>query len=98
MIVGLAVPLSCALSWWIPSAAQAPQPTRADIVLSDAHTFVLRRPGTTEDYRIFVALPSSYTASEKRYPVLYTLDANSAFAMITQSYRLLRVDSSTHRI
>ena len=83
------------LAAWMPGAAQAPQPTRVDVVLADAHSVVLRHLPTSEEYKIFVALPSSYSSGEKRYPVLYTLDANSAFAMITEAYRLLRVDPTT---
>lgn len=79
----------------ISGAAQASQPQRADVVLPDAHSVVLRHSRTAEEYRIFVALPPSYGSGEKRYPVLYTLDAHSAFAMITQTYRLLQVDSTT---
>jgi predicted alpha/beta superfamily hydrolase len=35
-----------------------------------------------QTYRVFVALPPSYAASGKTYPVLYSLDANGSFALI----------------
>lgn len=67
---------------------------RADVILSDAHSFLLIDPGTGVGYRIYVAFPPGYSSSSKRYPVLYVLDADGAFAMATQAYRLLRVDST----
>ncbi|HLE56877.1 MAG TPA: alpha/beta hydrolase-fold protein [Rhodothermia bacterium] len=69
--------------------------TRVDVVLPNAHSFVLPRTGGAGSYRIFVALPQSYHESSTRYPVLYTLDANAGFALITQTHRILRVDSTT---
>jgi predicted alpha/beta superfamily hydrolase len=68
---------------------------RSDIVLQDAHLFMLRDPKTGVPYRIYVALPSDYGTANKKYPVLYVLDADASFAMLTQAYRLLRVDSNT---
>ena len=42
-------------------------------------------------YRISIALPSSYNETRARYPVLYLLDANWYFGMVTETARLLRV-------
>ena len=66
----------------------------ANVVLSDAHTFVLRDPETQIPYRLYVALPPGYANDSSRYPVLYMLDADAGFALATQAYRLLRVDST----
>ena len=41
-------------------------------------------------YRISIALPSSYNETRARYPVLYLLDANWYFGMVTETARLLR--------
>ena len=66
-----------------------------DVVLSNAHAFVLRDAKRQIGYRIYVALPEGYGEGSKRYPVLYLLDADAAFSLATQAYRLLRVDSTT---
>lgn len=66
----------------------------ANVVLSDAHTFVQRDPKTQIPYRLYVALPPGYADGLRRYPVLYMLDADAGFALATQAYRLLRVDSA----
>jgi uncharacterized protein len=68
---------------------------RNDIVLPDAHSFLLRDEKTQVNYRIYVALPQGYTPGAKRYPTLYMLDADGTFALATQAYRLLRVDPET---
>jgi len=44
-----------------------------------------------QEYRIFVALPHSYTDADTSYPVLYVLDANWAFGLITETIRLLQL-------
>ncbi|HEX6250901.1 MAG TPA: alpha/beta hydrolase-fold protein [Gemmatimonadaceae bacterium] len=68
----------------------AEQPS--NVVLADAHTFVIRDPETQVPYRIYLALPHGYTEGSKRYRTLYVLDADATFALATQAYRLLRVD------
>ena len=42
------------------------------------------------EYGIWVALPSGYSESSERYPVLYFLDASNQFGIVVQTYRLLR--------
>jgi predicted alpha/beta superfamily hydrolase len=91
----LLLPLGYGPARSVKGAPQASHPVRADVILPDAHTVLLHRAGAAGAYRIFVALPASYNSSEKRYPVLYTLDANGGFALIAQTYRLLRVDPAT---
>lgn len=56
--------------------------------------FVLRDVNRQVPYRIYVAFPPGYANSSRRYPVLYMLDGDGAFALATQAYRLLRVDST----
>ena len=68
--------------------------SRADVVLSDSHTFVVSNSITGVGYRIYVAFPPGYHSSSKRYPALYMLDGDGGFALGTQAYRLLRVDST----
>ena len=93
--VALLFILNSGLAPAVANRGQAPLPVRSDVILADAHSIVIRPPGTSDGYRVFVALPSSYSNSDKRYPVMYTLDANASFAMITETYRLLRVDANT---
>jgi len=44
-----------------------------------------------QEYKIFVALPHSYTDADKSYAVLYVLDGNWAFGLITETIRLLQL-------
>jgi len=75
---------------------QPTQATRSDVVLPDAHSFLLAGGQLAGSYRVFVALPPSYQSNlAQRYPVLYTLDANGGFPLITQTYRIIRVDGAT---
>lgn len=55
-------------------------------------TFELHSATIGEDYRIHVALPLSYAAGDKRYPVLYLLDADLMFGMTSELTRLLPGD------
>ncbi|MCP4006097.1 MAG: hypothetical protein GY725_18090 [bacterium] len=42
-------------------------------------------------FEISIALPAFYTRSEKHYPVIYTLDSNGMFGLVSDSVRLLRL-------
>lgn len=44
-----------------------------------------------QEYRIFVAFPHGYDASDLTYPVLYLLDANGFFGVATETVRMLQV-------
>ena len=47
------------------------------------------------DYRIDVRLPLSYDESDKRYPVLYLLDSNWYFPMVTSIVQTMMIIPST---
>lgn len=42
-----------------------------------------------ETYPVFISLPSGYGATDKKYPVVYMLDAYSSFGIVMQSAKLL---------
>src|SRR5256714_2135021 len=66
------------------------QTVQVTIPSSRQHEFHSTRTG--RDYRLFVSLPESYTASDTiRYPVLYVLDGNGFFGLATETHRLLRL-------
>lgn len=95
-ILALVVVLFIGLAAVPAGSVQSTQPARSDVVLPDAHTFLLGNGQAAGTYRIFVALPQFYQSKPaQRYPVLYTLDANAGFPLITQTYRILRVDTAT---
>ena len=66
--------LACCVASSLASAA-APMPyVLNDTEVRDVHAGALNR-----DYQVFVALPDSYRSSNRRYPVLFVVDANYAF-------------------
>jgi predicted alpha/beta superfamily hydrolase len=76
--------LTSSCSW--AQADQKPQPA----TIADTERRILTSAVNNVKYQIDVALPRGYTASTRRYPVLYTLDGNAYFPLITDTYRLLR--------
>jgi predicted alpha/beta superfamily hydrolase len=48
-------------------------------VLDDTEVRDVRAAALNRDYQVFVALPDSYRSSNRRYPVLFVVDANYAF-------------------
>jgi predicted alpha/beta superfamily hydrolase len=52
---------------------------------SEAQTLYSKSVG--QEYRILTALPKDYAESNDRYPVLYVLDADMAFATVTDMVR-----------
>ena len=49
---------------------------------------------TGYEYRIYVSLPKSYAASDKRYPVLYVPDADFAFDAARTAYETISIGPS----
>lgn len=60
------------------SAHAAPPPPYQ---IADTEVRDLPSPSLKRDYQVYVALPDSYKGSNRRYPVLFVLDANYGFAV-----------------
>ena len=60
------------------SALAAP----ASYVLENTQVRDIRAQALKRDYQVYVALPDSYQQGNKRYPVLFVVDANYAFAIV----------------
>jgi len=74
MTVIRALLLSCCFASSMATAT-VPTPYVLDgTEVRDVHAGALNR-----DYQVFVALPDSYRSSNRRYPVLFVVDANYAF-------------------
>jgi predicted alpha/beta superfamily hydrolase len=66
--------LACCLASGVATAAAPMSYVLDDTEVRDVHAGALHR-----DYQVFVALPESYRSSNRRYPVLFVVDANYAF-------------------
>ena len=53
------------------------------VEIPNTETFTLYSKGLETEYHIKVLLPEGYAKSDKKYPVLYLLDGDHAFAMAT---------------
>jgi predicted alpha/beta superfamily hydrolase len=63
-----------------------------------AETFDLRSSINHLEYRIFVSLPPNYSADSARYPVIYVLDGNLNFPVVTTVARSLQVGDAMARV
>jgi uncharacterized protein len=76
-----------------PTATELPQ-LPEQVTIPATELLKLSSSITGQEYRIFVALPNStfldsYTENpNQRYPVLYVLDANALFGMVTETVRI----------
>src|SRR2546423_10955910 len=62
------------------------------VTIPSSRQYEFHSTRTGREYRLFVSLPESYTASDTlRYPVLYVLDGNGFFGLSTETHRLLRL-------
>lgn len=59
------------------------------VVVADTQSIMLTSTTRERDYRIWVALPSSYNMSELSYPVLYLLDPQVSFLTVVEIVRWL---------
>jgi len=66
--------LACCFMSSLASAAVPTPYMLDDTEVRDVHAGALNR-----DYQVFVALPDSYRSSNRRYPVVFVVDANYAF-------------------
>jgi predicted alpha/beta superfamily hydrolase len=68
------------LCCFVGSAAAAPATT--PYALDDTEVWDIPAPLLHRGYQVYVALPESYRASSRRYPVLFVTDANYAFPLV----------------
>jgi len=60
-------------------------------ILPNTRIIEMKSNNSGKEYSIYLALPDSYDQNkEASYPVLYCLDANAGFGLMTQTYRYLR--------
>ena len=60
--------------------------------IPDTEVRTIRSSSTHQEYRISVALPATYARQlDKTYPVIYLLDANSLFGMVTEMVRSMSI-------
>lgn len=64
------------------SALAAPASAPASYVLENTEVRDIRAQALKRDYQLYVALPDSYRQGNKRYPVLFVVDANYSFAIV----------------
>jgi predicted alpha/beta superfamily hydrolase len=61
------------------TAGVADAPPAPNYVLDNTEVRDVRAAALGRDYQVYVALPDSYRASQRRYPVVFVVDANYAF-------------------
>ncbi|MDX8121694.1 alpha/beta hydrolase-fold protein [Janthinobacterium sp. GMG2] len=64
------------------SALAAPASVPASYVLENTEVRDIRAQALKRDYQLYVALPDSYRQGNKRYPVLFVVDANYSFPIV----------------
>ena len=62
------------------------------VTIPDTELRMLSSSVIDQEFSICVALPHSYTKDSKAYPVVYVLDANAMFGIVTETVRLLAYD------
>ena len=72
-----------------PTATSAPTTTAipvmaSEVMIPNIEMHIFKTTLVKRDYKLFVALPTSYETSNKAYPVLYVLDSNALFVMTAE--------------
>lgn len=57
------------------------------VTIPDTELRILSSSAVGQEFSIFVALPHTYTQESKAYPVIYALDANLFFGILTDTVR-----------
>ena len=71
-----------ALCFLVNGVHAAPASAPASYVLENTQVRDIRAQALKRDYQLYVALPDSYRQGNKRYPVLFVVDANYAFPVV----------------
>lgn len=78
----------------IAAAVQAElRPISDGTPLRNVDSFDIHSEHVGIDYRIYVALPPQYSEPDSTFPVIYNLDSDITFGMMTDISRMLRLDS-----
>jgi predicted alpha/beta superfamily hydrolase len=70
------------LCFFANSVLAAPASAPASYVLENTEVRDIHAQALNRDYQVYVALPDSYRQGNKRYPVLFVVDANYAFPVV----------------
>lgn len=73
----------------LPTATEPEAPRRLQVSIPDTEQWTLASSAIGQEYNIFVALPHTYTKVSRAYPVIYVLDANAVFGIVTETVREL---------
>lgn len=65
------------------------KPQQPLVTIPDTEQWTLSSSNINQEFSIFVALPYTYGKDNQTYPVMYVLDANSVFGIVTGTVRLL---------
>ena len=87
----LCLAASCEQNSEQPSAADPKYPP---VSLYDTEQRVIRSKFVNVDFEIYISLPFSYSKSDTTYPVLFSLDANRSFGMVSN---LVTILSTPHK-
>ena len=73
------------------TTAETAAPHRKEVSIPDTEQWTLSSSAIGQEYNIFVALPHAYTIAIQAYPVIYVLDANAYFGIVTETVRSLNL-------
>jgi predicted alpha/beta superfamily hydrolase len=60
-----------------------------EVTIANTEVHMIYSSFVEQEFKIFVALPHKYRESDRTYTVLYKLDANGTFGIMTETVRLL---------
>jgi len=76
-----------------PEPTPEPVATVTKVTLPETETFMLRSSASHRDYTIYVAVPVGYAFESAKYPVLYLLDGQWVFVLVTEYSRWMGANS-----
>ena len=68
------------------------------VTIPNTHVYKMTATGSGYDYQIDVQVPLSYDTSDKQYPVLFILDSNWYFPMVTSIVQTMMIIPTKHYV
>ena len=65
-----------------------------EVTIQSSEVRAMSSSHVDQEFRLLIALPLNYATCDTTYPVLYVLDANLAFGIVTETARLLEAEQA----
>jgi len=72
--------------------------SKRSVVLTNTETYLLSSKNVSDDFKIDISLPKGYYSSNEKYTVMYVLDGNRNFGIVSGTAKLLNTGMDAPKV